>query len=103
MKTALLACLFALPAAAGEVYLQGGIAHQFQHSSCRYPGWPYAVYCDYDRTIYAPTLGHAELGYSVTQGRWTGQFYLRHESVINRQDFGVNQAGAALRVSLWKN
>ena len=101
-------------AGAGELYVEAGMAHQFNHSACHdfstieifvsdeqgpQPWTP--SFCKYDRWEYHPQLAHAEIGVSQQLGpRLVASLYARHESIPGVHDFGVNQAGIKLRLTV---
>jgi hypothetical protein len=94
--------LLPLTASAGDLYAQAGIGYQFHHPACTLPTGQVAQYCRWDRTEYQPLLAHIELGYTVRQGRFSADLYVRHESLPTiRQDFGVDHVGVSGRVVLW--
>jgi hypothetical protein len=92
-----LLCGFIDPADGAELYAQTGLAYQVPHGRCDGNG-----ICRWDRNDYSAALAHIEIGLSQTAGRWTGSLYARHESLAACHDFGVNQIGASLRVTLWR-
>lgn len=94
IRAALILLLLAQPAAAVELYLQTGLGLQFRHGPCDRP------ICDWDRNRYAPALAHLELGIEQRAGRFTFGAFARHESLPTHHDFGVNQVGLQVRISL---
>lgn len=96
MKSSLLALLLlGQPAAAAELYLQTGVAYQFRHGACD-GGHP----CLWDRNGYAPGLAHIEIGLEQRFDRMAIAAFARHESLTAHHDFGVNQAGVQVRITL---
>jgi len=101
MKFKMMALMIALPtlSQSGELYMEGGLAHQFRHGSC---GQPY-TYCTWDRNFYKPALAHLEFGISQEfTNRLSGSIFVRHESLPTVNDYGVNQFGVSLKLSLLK-
>ncbi len=94
MKRLLIGLLLAQPAAAADLYLQGGLSLQGRHGACVLP------VCAWDRNDYAPWLGHLEIGVEQRFGHFTGSLFARHESLTQVHDYGVNEVGLQLRLTL---
>lgn len=99
MKRLLPLLLLGQPLSAAELYLQVGAAYQLPHGRCFDDNYT-QVYCSWDRTLYVPLLAHAEIGVEHRAGRFTLGAFARHESLPMRSDFGVNQLGVRVRITL---
>jgi len=102
MRRAWALLLLTAPVAAGEIYADGGAAYVTRHGACHDAYNAKTVYCTWDTNGYAPARAHIELGLAQPVGRTELALYLRHESYLGKQDYGINEIGVRARVSLWK-
>ena len=86
---------------AAELYAVAGMGQQFRHGPCRNIVGDIGP-CAWDRDNYAAGIAHIEIGASANTGRFTFQLYGRHESLTGHHDYGVNQVGVDVRVTLFK-